>query len=467
MDKKLAHNQFDLLLTERLVLTLLLAFGFAFSSHAPANQFTVAEGGTYSGSVSKGTALFAMSNGPLIGTLVFNADGNFTYTAHRQPTIGFISSDSFTYRSSDQEPSDAPWTVSILITPVNDAPIAVPKSFQALVGEPYSGQVEASDIDGDALTFALISGPVNGTLVFNANGSFTYTASSVGDGTDSFTFIANDALADSNIATVSIEIIGDLIFFDRFEDRSFSDCPVCPRMVAIPPGSFVQGAPDDEPQSQTSERPQRSVNVAAFAIGQTTVTFLEWDACLADGGCLHNPSDNGWGRENRPEINVSWNDAQEYVAWLSNKTGHEYRLPSESEWEYATRAGTTGRFNTGECITTDQANFRGNNPATGCPAGIARSQSLPVRSFTPNSFGLHDTHGNVFEWSQDCWNENYTSAPVDGSAWMSGDCDAGVRRGGSWGHGGNWARSAARGWGIREDTRFPDTGFRVVRTVDL
>ena len=179
----------------------------------------------------------------------------------------------------------------------------------------------------------------------------------------------------------------------------------------IPAGSFTQGSPASEPQSASNERPQRTVNVQAFAMGQTAVTFAEWDACVADGGCMHSPGDAGWGRGNRPVINVSWNDAQEYVTWLSNKTGHDYRLPSESEWEYATRAGTMGRFNTGDCITTDQANFDGNVPAVGCPMGIVRNQTLPVAGFAPNAFGLYDTHGNVWQWAEDCWNENYLSAP--------------------------------------------------------
>ena len=199
----------------------------------------------------------------------------------------------------------------------------------------------------------------------------------------------------------------DLIFAADFSP-AFQDCLDCPTMLLIPGGTFTQGSPPDEPESNDDERPQHTVNVPAFALGQTEVTFDEWDACVADGGCSHNPDDEGWGRGDRPVINVSWNDAQEYVAWLSAETGEDYRLPSESEWEYATRAGTTGRFNTGDCITTDQANFDGRFPAQGCPTGIDRNQTLPVASFAPNAFGLYDTHGNVWEWVQDCWNASYT-----------------------------------------------------------
>ncbi|MCC5866192.1 MAG: SUMF1/EgtB/PvdO family nonheme iron enzyme [Wenzhouxiangella sp.] len=255
----------------------------------------------------------------------------------------------------------------------------------------------------------------------------------------------------------------DPIFSDRFEPF-FQDCPDCPTMVRIPAGTFTQGSPASEPESHDNERPQRQVNVPAFAMGQTAVTFEQWDACVADGGCTHDPGDAGWGRGNRPVINVSWIDAQQFVTWLSNKTGHRYRLPSESEWEYATRAGTAGRFYTGDCITTNQANFQGELPAQDCPTGINRAQTVPVGSFAPNAFGLNDTHGNVWEWTQDCWNENYDGAPTDGSAWMTGDCSHAILRGGSWFNGGPLVRSAFRGrnpQGSRSNIR----GFRVARSL--
>lgn len=238
-------------------------------------------------------------------------------------------------------------------------------------------------------------------------------------------------------------------------------------MVVIPAGSFVQGSPEDEPQSNSNERPQREVSVPAFAMGQTEVTFDQWDACVADGGCTNNPDDPlGWGRGNRPVILVSWDDAQEYVDWLSAKTGHDYRLPSESEWEYATRAGTTSRFNTGDCITTDQANFDGRTPAEGCPTGTYRGQTMPVGSFEPNAFGLYDTHGNVWEWLEDCWNDNYEGAPLDGSAWRSGDCSQAIVRGGSFGSfGGEWVRSAFRLGQPRSDF-YINFGVRVARSLD-
>jgi formylglycine-generating enzyme required for sulfatase activity len=256
----------------------------------------------------------------------------------------------------------------------------------------------------------------------------------------------------------------DPIFSDRFEVVPLKDCAECPNLVVIPAGTFTQGSPESEPQSIDIERPQRTVNVRAFAMGQTAVTFDEWDACVADGGCTHNPGDEGWGRGNRPVINVSWDDAQQYVTWLSTRTGHDYRLPSESEWEYATRADTTGRFNTGNCITTGQANFNGNVPAQGCPTGIFRDQTVPVASFAANAFGLYDTHGNGAEWVQDCWNDSYEGAPTNGSAWMSGDCSRAMLRSGSWFSGGDGQRSAVRFFNSR-GARSRHMGFRAARSI--
>lgn len=240
-----------------------------------------------------------------------------------------------------------------------------------------------------------------------------------------------------------------------------------PQMTAIPPGIFRMGSPDSEPERSVSEGPQRMVNVAAFELGKHEVTFDEWDACVADGGCAHWPDDRGWGRGQRPLINVSWNDiTQEYLLWLNKKTGKTYRLPSEAEWEYAARAGTSTRFHTGNCITTAQANFDGNAPAPGCPKGENRKQTLPVGSFTANAFGLHDMHGNVWEWVQDCRHNNYSGAPTDSSAWATGCASDGhVLRGGSWiDWGPVWATRAANRNFMPPGTRNSSVGFRLART---
>ena len=252
-----------------------------------------------------------------------------------------------------------------------------------------------------------------------------------------------------------------------------------PSMVRVPAGSFTMGAPEGEVNSEDDERPQRTVSIPAFAVSAHEVTFAQWDSCVAGGGCpANNPDeqrgergagwDERWGRGNRPVINVSWDDAQHYISWLSHCSGDDYRLLTESEWEYAARAGTTTPFHTGGTITTEQANYDGryNYPSnTQNPSGLYRYQTVPVGSFAPNAFGLYDMHGNVREWVQDCYHD-YADAPSDGSA---AACGAGsalgrVMRGGSWSDFPWYLRSASRtatGSGNRGD----DFGFRVAQTL--
>jgi hypothetical protein len=171
-------------------------------------------------------------------------------------------------------------------------------------------------------------------------------------------------------------------------------------MVVVPAGSFTMGSPPSEEGRSDSEGPQHRVTIARpFAVGKFEVTFAEWDACVAAGGCSHRPGDQGWGRGNRPVIDVSWNDiTQQYLPWLSRKTGKTYRLLSEAEWEYAARAGTTTAFSTGRTITPEQANFDGNYTYGGSAKGVYRSKTVEVGSFPPNAFGLFDMHGNLWEW---------------------------------------------------------------------
>ena len=234
----------------------------------------------------------------------------------------------------------------------------------------------------------------------------------------------------------------------------FRDCDGCPEMAVVPAGSFTMGSPSDEKGRWDNEGPQHRVRIAKpFAVGRYEVTFAEWNACLAEGGCNgHRPGEKGWGRGRRPVINVSWKDAQSYVRWLSRKTGKRYRLLSEAQWEYAARAGTTGPFHTGPTISKDQANYQ-------------RRLTVPVGSFPANGFGLHDVHGNVWEWVEDCWHGNYGGAPSDGGAWTSGgNCDRRVLRGGSWNDGPRYLRAANRfaNWtGYRSNY----IGFRVARTL--
>ena len=246
----------------------------------------------------------------------------------------------------------------------------------------------------------------------------------------------------------------------------FRDCPDCPEMVVMPAGSFMMGSPASEEGRSENEGPQHTVTIAQpFAVGKFEVTFAEWDACVGAGGCKHKTSDADWGRGKRPVINVSWNDiTTEYLPWLSRKTGKTYRLLSEAEWEYAARAGTSTPFSTGRTITPEQANFDGNYTYAGSAKGVYRRRTVEVGTYQPNSFGLYDMHGNVWEWLQDCWNGSYQSAPTDGSAWTTGDCGSRVLRGGSWGSLPLYLRSAIRVW-FDPNFRNYGFGFRVGRTL--
>jgi formylglycine-generating enzyme required for sulfatase activity len=241
-----------------------------------------------------------------------------------------------------------------------------------------------------------------------------------------------------------------------------------PEMVLIPAGSFLMGSSANEPERTNNEGPQHQVQVPAFELGNYEVTFEQWDACVTFGGCTHRPGDRGWGRGTRPVINVSWDDAQEYVKWLSTRTGKHYRLPSEAEWEYAARAGTTTPFSTGNCITTTQANYDGNDDYAGCGAktGFYLRQTQPVGSYPANRWGLYDMHGNAREWVQDCWHDSYIGAPQDGSAWLDvcGTSGRRVLRGGSCFSYPQILRSAYR-FGNVSVYRSMLLGFRVARTL--
>ncbi len=248
---------------------------------------------------------------------------------------------------------------------------------------------------------------------------------------------------------------------------TFRDCERCPLMVEIPPGSFQMGSPPLEEYRGDDEGPVHRVRIAySFAVGVFEIGFADWDVCVAAGGCGGYKPKSKWGRGRQPVIHVSWDDAQEYVKWLSAKTGHAYRLLSEAEWEYAARAGTTTPFHTGRTISTEQANYNGKYTYGSGVKGVYRQRTVAAGTFPPNAFGLHDMHGNVYEWVQDCWNDNYQGAPVDGSAWESWEMDCGGRvlRGGSWGSRPWYLRSANRD-GLTTGLRIDRVGFRVARTL--
>ena len=241
----------------------------------------------------------------------------------------------------------------------------------------------------------------------------------------------------------------------------FRDCPECPEMVVVPAGAFMMGSPPSEAGRDDDEGPVHRVTIAEpFAAGVHEVTFEEWDACVGGGGCGgYRPGDSHWGRGGRPVINVSWEEARAYVDWLSRRTGEDYRLLSEAEWEYAARAGTTTRYHWGDEIGRNRVNCGGGN------CGDRWEFTAPVGSFEANAFGLHDVHGNVWEWVDDCWNDSYAGAPSDGSAWESGDCGRRVLRGGSWfNYNPSILRAADR---HRNDAGVRDyyIGFRVARTL--
>jgi len=200
-------------------------------------------------------------------------------------------------------------------------------------------------------------------------------------------------------------------------------------MVALPAGEFTMGSPAGETDRKYDEGPQHKVAITTeFAVGKFEVTFDEWDACVVLGGCAYQPPDQkGWGRGTTPVINVGWDDAQHYVAWLTKRTNKPYRLLSEAEWEYAARAGSDKAYPWGEQIGVKNAN------CDGCKSDWDDRETAPVGSFLPNAFGLYDMHGNVQEWVEDCYHASYEGAPQDGSAWTSNCIDnRRVLRGGSW-----------------------------------
>jgi formylglycine-generating enzyme required for sulfatase activity len=239
----------------------------------------------------------------------------------------------------------------------------------------------------------------------------------------------------------------------------FRECAAdCPEMIVLPPGKFTMGSPATEKGRFDVEGPQHEVTIAkAFAASKFDVTFADWDACVSVGACPA-VSDAGMGRGAKPVINVSWDDAQTYVAWLSKMSGKPYRLLTEAEWEYAARAGTTSAYIWGADVGV------GNTNCETCGSKWDDVETSPVGSFAANSFGLYDMAGDVWQWVQDCNHTSYVGAPLDGSAWTGGDCDSRVIRGGSWLNAAQLLRTANR-YRYGPDFRASDLGFRVGRTI--
>ena len=265
------------------------------------------------------------------------------------------------------------------------------------------------------------------------------------------------------------------------------DCPQCPKMVYIPAGDFRMG--DIQGGGESNAKPVHHVSVGAFLLGQTEVTVGQFraftkasghktEAEQGDGcdvfanGSWDKRSNANWRNPGfkqsaaDPVVCVSWNDTQSYIDWLSKKTGEQYRLPTEAEWEYAARAGSESKYSWGNTASNDYANYGIDN----CCSPLAKGKdkweyTAPVGSFVANAFGLYDMHGNVWEWTQDCWNDSYQDAPSDGSAWLSDDCYQRVLRGGSWLYNPYFLRSAYRDWNYAGD-RNNFVGFRLARTLD-
>ncbi len=251
---------------------------------------------------------------------------------------------------------------------------------------------------------------------------------------------------------------------------TFKDCAGCPEMVVVPAGSFrmgeatkfslsafelLLGAPSGCNIGEI--QPAHRVDIPKpFAVGVYEVTFAEWVACVAGSGCGgYRPEDENWGRGDRPVINVSWDDAKSYVAWLGRETGREYRLLSEAEWAYAARAGTETCFYWGNRFDNDRAN--GSNSV---------GKTVPVGSYPANGFGLYDMHGNVWEWVEDCWHDSYEGAPSDGSTWTTGgECSRRVLRGGSWTIGPWYLLSVTFRNRSDRDDRYDKFGFRVAMSL--
>jgi formylglycine-generating enzyme required for sulfatase activity len=246
---------------------------------------------------------------------------------------------------------------------------------------------------------------------------------------------------------------------------TFRECAKnCPEMMVILAGQFMMGSPPGEMGRYDNEGPLRLVRIAQpFAVSKFAVTFTDWDACVLVGGCPQEgrANDVGWGRGTRPVINVSWNDAKQYAAWLSKMTGKPYRLLTEAEYEYAARAGIQTAYPWGKDI---KLNGRAMANCIGCGSQWDSTQTAPVGSFEPNGFGLYDMVGNVFAWVEDCYHPNYVDAPMDGSAWTTGDCDNRIARGGAWGSDARASRSAYRNWDATVSLG-SNLGFRVGRVL--
>ena len=268
------------------------------------------------------------------------------------------------------------------------------------------------------------------------------------------------ALLFSVIATVTVLVSANVGAATPGE--TLRDCPNCPELVVIPAGSFKMGDPTPPPPNMLNvdEKAVRPVSIAKpFAIGKYEITFAEWDACVAEGGCTYNPDDKGWGRGKQPVVNISFREVQPFLNWLSKKTGKTYRLPTEAEWEYAARGGTASAYPWGEEIGQNNA------ACAKCGSQWDDKQPAPVGSFKPNAYGVHDMAGNVTEWVADCYVYSYVGVPKDGSAFENKNCQEHAARGGSWHDPPKLLTSFSRQW-FYALNGFAFNGLRVARSLE-
>jgi formylglycine-generating enzyme required for sulfatase activity len=238
------------------------------------------------------------------------------------------------------------------------------------------------------------------------------------------------------------------------EPPRFQDCPTCPWMVRVPGGNLMMGQGSRDAESMPAHR----VELRAFALGQAPVTVVEWKACMEGGGCSFLPRMRVAG-DRTPVHNLSWEDTTQYLAWLRRTTGHVYRLPSEAEWEYAARAGTTTRYWWGDVVGVSLAN------CADCGGTQDPHGPLPVDALRPNPFGLLDMLGGVAQWTADCWFPNYVNAPNDGTPREAKDCSKRVLRGGGFREGRDRITVAARG-NYDASVRYILNGLRVARNLE-
>lgn len=269
--------------------------------------------------------------------------------------------------------------------------------------------------------------------------------------------------------------------------ETFTECRNCPTMVVLPAGDFLMGSPADEPERRDNEAQHRVTFARPFALSTTPITWNQWEACVRAKWCEGaeidaaltlgmdgnpNPNYHDYGRGTRPAVGMSWFDAQHYVGWLNWKTGEDdaYHMPSEAEWEYAARAGTTTAFPWGNTLDYNYGNF--GKRETGL-AGFAEGRDIwvdetsPVASFPANAWGVYDMHGNIFEWVQDCYEADYAKTPTDGSASTEGNCANRIFRSGTYTSNPYMQRSARRGAPYPATVRGRNyLGFRVAKTLD-